>query len=58
MITVILMAAGAFVVIGLIVLAMTSGARGGRDNQSSPAKATKQMQTSVSKGGARGTGLD
>jgi hypothetical protein len=58
MITVILLAAGAFVVVGFVVLAMTSGARGGRNGQSSREKAMKQMQTNSAKGGSRGPGID
>ena len=59
MITVLGLLFGAVLLIGVVVLVMKSGTKGGRDGQSSNAVATKQEQASNPRGDVRsGTGLD
>ena len=56
MLTVILLAAGAIVVIGAIYLAFASGNKGGRNQQSGDAVATKQEQNNNPRGDIRSSG--
>jgi hypothetical protein len=56
MVTFLLVAIGVLVVIGLVVLAMKSGQRGGRDNQSGRSVATQQVQNSNPRGDVRSSG--
>ena len=56
MITVILLAAGAIVVIGAIYLAFASGNKGGRNSQASDATATAQQLNNNPRGDIRSSG--
>ncbi len=56
MLTVILLAAGAIVVIGAIYLAFASGNKGGRNQQASDAVANKQQQDNNPRGDVRSSG--
>ena len=56
MITVILLAAGAIIVIGAIYLAFASGNKGGRNAQASDAVANKQELNNNPRGDVRSSG--
>ena len=56
MLTVILLGAGAIVVLGAIYMVFASGKQSGRSGQSSNAEATKQMQNSNPRGDVRSSG--
>ena len=56
MITFIFLAIVALVAIGGVYLAMSAGNKGGRNNQSGQAAATKQEQLSNPRGDVRSTG--
>ena len=59
MITVLGLIFGAILLVGVFVLVMKSGSKGGRQGQSSNAEATKQQQASNPRGDVRsGSGPD
>jgi hypothetical protein len=55
MITFFLIVMGAFLLVGVVILVMNSGTRGGRHGQASRAVLNKHLQT---RGDRRGGGLD
>jgi hypothetical protein len=56
MLTFVLGAIGVFVVIGLVLLAMRSGQRGGRNNQSGRSVANQQLENKEVRGSVRTSG--
>ena len=58
MITFVLVAVGAIVVIGLVILVMNSGRSGGRNGQSGRAEVRAQQEETKARGDVRSTGGD